>query len=215
MNHVKGLVYSEKNTMKKLYIRKVHEKWIIFCFYGMFWIAVVAEIIVFEVGDFWNLCIITKTWTQWKFITESIKVVYWRENSKISFRWVRILEDREARDDEDSYSGSSAELVYAFSVRVIVGDDEHRAIARTKEALVGSGASSCQGLGGIPQDIRADGGFDSLTFTWSEPDCDQTESAIISYEYTVSSKITNTFSSLKKFSIGTKMTRNHQRLPQP
>uniref|UniRef100_A0A914BWZ1 Fibronectin type-III domain-containing protein n=1 Tax=Acrobeloides nanus TaxID=290746 RepID=A0A914BWZ1_9BILA len=99
-------------------------------------------------------------------------------------RWVRILEDREARDDEDSYSVSSAELVNAFSVRVIVVDDEYRAIARTKEALVGSGASSCQGLGGIPQDIHADGGFDSLTFTWKEPDCDQTESAIISYEYT-------------------------------
>ena len=107
------------------------------------------------------------------------------------FRWVRILEDREARDDEDSYSVSSAELVNAFSVRVVVVDDEQRAVARTKEALVGSGASSCQGLGGIPQDIRVDGGLDSLSFTWQEPDCDETETAIVGYEYTVRSFFLN------------------------
>lgn len=96
------------------------------------------------------------------------------------------MEDREVRDDEDSYSVSSAELVNAFSVRVMVVDDEHRAIARTKEAIVGSGsATSCEGVGGVPQDIRADGGLDSLTFTWKEPDCDKTESAIVGYEYMV------------------------------
>ena len=34
--------------MKKWYVRKEHEKWSIICFYGMFWIVVVFEIIVFE-----------------------------------------------------------------------------------------------------------------------------------------------------------------------
>ena len=35
-------------------IRKVHEKWSIFCFYDSLWIIVVFEIIAFEVDDFWN-----------------------------------------------------------------------------------------------------------------------------------------------------------------
>jgi hypothetical protein len=52
----------EKNTMKKWYIRKVHEKWSIFYFYGNPWIVIVAEKIAFEVGDFWILHITTKTW---------------------------------------------------------------------------------------------------------------------------------------------------------
>jgi hypothetical protein len=74
--------------MKKLYIQKVHEKWSIFCFYGNPWIVVVFEIIAFEVGDFWNLCITTKTWSK-KFVLESIKVGYWRENFLAVFvsRW--------------------------------------------------------------------------------------------------------------------------------
>ena len=36
-----------------MYIQKVDKKWSILCFYGMLWI-VVFEIIVYEVGDFWN-----------------------------------------------------------------------------------------------------------------------------------------------------------------
>jgi hypothetical protein len=46
---------TRKNTMKNLYVRKVHEQWSIFCFYGMLWIVVVFEIVAIEVGDFWNL----------------------------------------------------------------------------------------------------------------------------------------------------------------
>src|SRR3569623_858170 len=54
-------------TLKKtfrttLYIRKDHEKWSIFCFYGMFCIVVVFEIIAFEILK--SLCITTKTCTQ-------------------------------------------------------------------------------------------------------------------------------------------------------
>ena len=44
---------TRKKTMNKLYIRQVHEKWSIFCFYGIFWIVVVFEIIALEI---FNLC---------------------------------------------------------------------------------------------------------------------------------------------------------------
>ena len=54
---------SNLQSYEKWYIRKDHEKWSIFCFYGMFWTVVVFEKFAFEVGDFWNLCITTKTWT--------------------------------------------------------------------------------------------------------------------------------------------------------
>jgi hypothetical protein len=44
-------------------IRKIHEKWSIFCFYGIYWIANGFEIIAWEVDEIWNLCITTKTCT--------------------------------------------------------------------------------------------------------------------------------------------------------
>ena len=40
---------SNLQSHKKRNIRKDHEKWSIFCFYGMFWIVVVIEIIAFEI----------------------------------------------------------------------------------------------------------------------------------------------------------------------
>ena len=50
--NLKESTHSEKNTMKRLYIQKVHEKWSIFCFYDSLCIVIVAEIMAFEVGDF-------------------------------------------------------------------------------------------------------------------------------------------------------------------
>jgi hypothetical protein len=55
----KGLDHSQKNSMKKLYIRKVHEKWSIFYFYGNLGIVVVFEIIAFEIGDF-EVCVLQR-----------------------------------------------------------------------------------------------------------------------------------------------------------
>uniref|UniRef100_A0A7E4VM27 Fibronectin type III domain protein n=1 Tax=Panagrellus redivivus TaxID=6233 RepID=A0A7E4VM27_PANRE len=100
-------------------------------------------------------------------------------------RWVRLQEDREVRDDEESYSVSATELNNAFSVRVIVVDDEQRAVARTKEALVSGGGGPCEGAAGAPTDVRVLPSGTSITFTWEIPSCDQDLSSILGYEYMI------------------------------
>ena len=42
-------LFKGPKSYEKWYIRKDHEKWSIFCFYGMFWIVVVFEMIAFEI----------------------------------------------------------------------------------------------------------------------------------------------------------------------
>lgn len=98
-------------------------------------------------------------------------------------RWRRVHEDRDASEDEESYSVSAPELNNAFSVRVVVVDDEQRAVARTKEALISGGVGACEGVSGAPSEIRVQQSGNTITFTWNTPSCDQETSNILGYEY--------------------------------
>uniref|UniRef100_A0AC34QKY1 Fibronectin type-III domain-containing protein n=1 Tax=Panagrolaimus sp. JU765 TaxID=591449 RepID=A0AC34QKY1_9BILA len=98
-------------------------------------------------------------------------------------RWRRVKEDRTASDDEESYSVSASELNNAFSVRIVVVDDEQRAVARTKQALVSGGVGACEGIAGAPSDIRIQASGTTITYVWEIPACDQDLSSILGYEY--------------------------------
>jgi hypothetical protein len=49
---LKDQLHLEKNTMKKLDIQKIHDKWRIFCFTATSESLSLPKIIAFEVGDF-------------------------------------------------------------------------------------------------------------------------------------------------------------------
>ena len=98
-------------------------------------------------------------------------------------RWRRVSEDRTASEEEDNYSVSAPELANAFSVRVIVVDEEQRAVARTKEALISGGVGACEGTAGAPTNINVRASGSSLSFSWDVPSCDQDLSSILGYEY--------------------------------
>lgn len=100
-------------------------------------------------------------------------------------RWMRVQEDRNANEDEENYSVSATELSNAFSVRVVIVDDEQRAVAKTKEALVSGGVGACEGASGAPSGIRIEPVGNSITFSWTAPTCDQDLSSISGYEYMV------------------------------
>ena len=57
---VRSPFWGDRTIENPLYIRKVHEKWSIFCFYGMFCIVIVVEKIAFEVGDCWKICVLQR-----------------------------------------------------------------------------------------------------------------------------------------------------------
>jgi hypothetical protein len=70
--YIKGSVNSGKSCHN---IRKVHEKWSIFSFYGMFWIVVVFEGIVFEIANFLSIC--------------KIFYQFWMLQKEFDSRWTR------------------------------------------------------------------------------------------------------------------------------
>jgi hypothetical protein len=89
--HYEKIIHPRKKHYEKIYIQKAHEKWSIFLF-----LLQPLNRCSFREDCVWswrflkNLCITTKTWTQWKFVPESIKVVYWRENLKNLFVFHRL-----------------------------------------------------------------------------------------------------------------------------
>lgn len=100
-------------------------------------------------------------------------------------KWLRVRQDAEVGAvPVASYAVNAPELVDAFSVRVVLVDDEGQALARTKEAVVvrneGVGCDS------VPiTSVQANSNPSSIVFTWKRPQCDESIAQIVGYEYSV------------------------------
>ncbi|KAI6201513.1 hypothetical protein M3Y96_00850200 [Aphelenchoides besseyi] len=101
-------------------------------------------------------------------------------------RWERVSADREAVSGEESYSVDATDLDNAFSVRVMMVGADDRAVAKTKESLVKAHSPrACNGPAGTPTGVKVKPSLNTLTFTWTIPNCLNGAENVVGYEYAI------------------------------